>query len=111
MESSAGKNGRVKLATASSVVAIMLAGLTGWQFYQEHQENQVTEQRNERQMEICTSVNRLVRVLDVILREATLPRAEDSEQRAASRREFKQFALDQIADAKCTVTPVERPLL
>ena len=81
--------------------------LVFWNIYQDSEADARRAQRNQEQLAICTSVNRVVNMNGIIIRESLQPRPDQSDEARARIDRLRTLALNELDKARCEVTPVD----
>lgn len=96
--------GKGATIAGGSVIAIFLAF---WNVYQDAEADSRRELRNQQQAAICDSVNRVVNMNGVIIRESIVTREGQTQEQRERVERLRNLALDELDRARCVVTPVD----
>lgn len=94
----------VTTVAGGSVIAILLAF---WNLYQDAEADSKRELRNQQQAAICDSVNRVVNMNGVIIRESIVTREGQTPEQRERIERLRGLALDELDKARCEVSPVD----
>lgn len=97
---------RMNIGTVAGggLLAVLLAF---WNIYQDHEADVRRDQRNQQQLAICTSVNRVVNMNGIIIRESLQTRPDQTTEQRNRIDRLRTLALDELDKARCEVTPVD----
>jgi hypothetical protein len=95
---------KVGTVAGGGLLAVLLVF---WNIYQDTEAASRRDQRNQQQLAICTSVNRVVNMNGIILRESLQPRADQTPDQRDRIDRLRTIALTELDKARCEVTPVD----